>query len=34
MKKNKPTPGTIRRTVALSRQLVDDVAAVAPPELR
>ncbi len=34
MKKNKPTTGTIRRSVALSRQLVDDVTAVAPPELR
>jgi hypothetical protein len=32
--KAKAAPKTIRRSVALSRQLVEDVSAVAPPELR
>lgn len=32
--KRKPSPATIRRSVALSRQLVEEATAVAPPELR
>ncbi len=32
--KNKGSPKTIRRSVALSRQLVAEVSALAPPELR
>lgn len=32
--KTKAFPKTVRRSVALSRQLVDEVTAVAPPELR
>ncbi len=32
--KNKGSPKTIRRSVALSRQLVSEVSALAPPELR
>jgi hypothetical protein len=32
--KRKPASGTVRRSVALSGQLVRDVMAIAPPELR
>jgi hypothetical protein len=32
--KAKVRPKTIRRSVALSRQLIEEVSAVAPPELR
>lgn len=32
--KAKGSPRTVRRSVALSRQLVEDVEALAPPELR
>jgi len=32
--KNKTTTNTVRRSVALSRRLVEDVRSVAPPELR
>ena len=32
--KTKVLPKTIRRSVALSRQLVEEVSALAPPELR
>jgi hypothetical protein len=32
--KTKVQPKTVRRSVALSRQLVEDASAVAPPELR
>jgi hypothetical protein len=32
--KTKPVTRTIRRSVALPRQLVEDVSALAPPELR
>ena len=32
--KAKASPKTVRRSVALSRQLIEEVSAVAPPELR
>lgn len=32
--KAKRSPNTVRRSVALSRQLVEEVHALAPPELR
>ena len=32
--KSKVLPKTVRRSVALPRQLVEEVSAVAPPELR
>lgn len=32
--KTKVSPKTVRRSVALSRQLVEQVSALAPPELR
>jgi len=32
--KTKVLPKTVRRSVALSRQLITEVSAVAPPELR
>lgn len=32
--KARPLPRTVRRSVALPRHLVEEVAAVAPPELR
>jgi len=32
--RSKPATRTIRRSVALPRQLVEDVSALAPPELR
>ena len=32
--KTKVSPKTVRRSVALSRQLVEEVSALAPPELR
>lgn len=32
--KTKDLPKTVRRSVALSRQLVEEVTALAPPELR
>ena len=32
--KSKVSPKTIRRSVALSRQLIDEVSKVAPPELK
>lgn len=32
--KTKISPKTVRRSVALSRQLITEVSAVAPPELR
>lgn len=32
--KSKALPKTVRRSVALSRQLVEEVSALAPPELR
>jgi len=32
--KRKVLPKTVRRSVALSRQLIEEVSSVAPPELR
>ena len=32
--KSKVSPKTVRRSVALSRQLIEEVSTVAPPELR
>ena len=32
--KEKPPPKTVRRSVALSRELVEEVSRAAPPELR